>query len=64
MLDKAINSDGTRLVPASILGLIVDLFCFFVQHHSYRIKYYVLRSHMVEKVGSRRLQAVQCGVRC
>ena len=50
MLDKTINSDGTRCVPAPILGLIVDLFCFFVQHHSYRIKYYLLRSHMVGKV--------------
>lgn len=50
MNDKAINSEGTRVAPASILGLIVDLFCFFVQHHSYRVKYYVLRSHMIERV--------------
>ncbi len=51
VLDKSINqTEGTRVVPASILGLLVDLFCFFVQHHSYRIKYYLLRSHMIEKV--------------
>ncbi|KAG1672117.1 hypothetical protein FOA52_001704 [Chlamydomonas sp. UWO 241] len=50
VLDKAINADGTHTAPASILGLVVDLFCFFVQHHSYRVKYYVLRSHMIEKV--------------
>lgn len=49
--DRSINPDeGERFVAATILGLVVDLFCFFVQHHSYRIKYYVLRSHMVEKV--------------
>ena len=49
--DRSINpEDGDRFVAATILGLVVDLFCFFVQHHSYRIKYYVLRSHMVEKV--------------
>ena len=31
VLDKAINTDGTRHVPAPLLALIVDMFCFFVQ---------------------------------
>ncbi|CAL8462717.1 g2250 [Coccomyxa elongata] len=34
----------------SALALIVDLLCFCVQQHSYRIKYYVLRNNVVEKV--------------
>ncbi|GAX85578.1 hypothetical protein CEUSTIGMA_g12993.t1 [Chlamydomonas eustigma] len=50
VLDKTINSDGLRYVPPAVLSLIVDLFCFFVQHHAYRVKYYLLRSHMIEKV--------------
>ena len=39
--------------PASpaTLGIIVELLCFCVQHHSYRIKYYILRNNVVEKVG-------------
>ncbi|KAK9804713.1 hypothetical protein WJX72_001481 [[Myrmecia] bisecta] len=32
------------------LGLIVELLCFCVQHHAYRIKYFVLRNNLVEKV--------------
>ena len=38
-------------VRPSTLGLIVDLLCFCVQHHSFRIKYYTLRNNVVEKVG-------------
>lgn len=37
-------------VPADTLGLIVELLCFCVQHHSYRIKYYILRNNVVDKV--------------
>ena len=32
------------------MGLVVDLLCFCVVSHSYRIKYYVLRNNVVEKV--------------
>ncbi|CAK0784720.1 hypothetical protein CVIRNUC_007924 [Coccomyxa viridis] len=38
-----------RAAP-SALAIIADLLCFCVQHHSYRIKYYVLRNNVVEKV--------------
>lgn len=48
--DKATASTGTRYVPANTLGLIVELLCFCVQHHSYRIKYYTLKHNLVEKV--------------
>lgn len=37
---------------ASTLNLIVELLCFCVKYHSYRIKYYVLRNNVVEKVKS------------
>lgn len=37
-------------MPASTLGLIVELLCFCVQHHQYRVKYYILRSETVSKV--------------
>lgn len=32
------------------VGLVVDLLCFCLVSHSYRIKYYVLRNNVVEKV--------------
>ncbi|KAG2450841.1 hypothetical protein HYH02_004675 [Chlamydomonas schloesseri] len=48
--DQSINSTGTRSVPAATLGLILELMCFCVQNHSYRIRYYTLRKHLVEKV--------------
>lgn len=35
---------------ANTVGLVVDLFCFCLVSHSYRIKYYVLRNNVVEKV--------------
>ena len=41
----------SETVRPSTLGLIVDLLCFCVQHHSFRIKYYTLRNNVVEKVG-------------
>lgn len=37
-------------MPASTLGLIVELLSFCVQNHQYRIKYYILRSETVSKV--------------
>ena len=37
-------------MAASTLGLLVDLLCFCVQHHQYRVKYYILRSDTVGKV--------------
>lgn len=48
--DKTIHREGTRVVAASTLGLVVELFCFFVQHHTFRIKYCALRQQLVEKV--------------
>ena len=41
---------GAPTVAASTLGLLVDLLCFCVQHHQYRVKYYILRSDTVGKV--------------
>jgi len=43
---KPIQPQGS----ASTLNLIVELLCFCVRYHSYRIKYYVLRNNVVEKV--------------
>nr|XP_024382924.1 serine/threonine-protein phosphatase 4 regulatory subunit 3-like isoform X3 [Physcomitrium patens] len=39
-----------RTVAPEILGNICELMCFCVQHHRFRIKYYVMRNHVVEKV--------------
>ncbi|KDD73660.1 hypothetical protein H632_c1955p0, partial [Helicosporidium sp. ATCC 50920] len=36
--------------PAAVLARIVDLLCFCVSHHSYRIKYFILRNAVLEKV--------------
>lgn len=36
-------SSSSSSVPASTIGLIVDLLCFCVQHHQYFAKYHVLR---------------------
>ena len=41
---------GSPMIAASTLGLLVDLLCFCVQHHQYRVKYYILRSDTVGKV--------------
>ena len=38
-------------VPPAVLGLIVELLCFCVVHHSYRIKYYILRNNVLSKAG-------------
>lgn len=48
--DAATNRDGKRHVHSATLGLLVDLLCFCVQNHSYRIKYYTLKNNLVEKV--------------
>jgi hypothetical protein len=40
---KAAGSGGKAEVPASTIGLIVDLLCFCVQHHAFWAKYHVLR---------------------
>jgi len=37
------SSSSSSSVPASTIGLIVDLLCFCVQHHQYFAKYHVLR---------------------
>jgi protein phosphatase-4 regulatory subunit 3 len=36
--------------PPATLALLLDLLCFCVTQHSYRIKYYILRNNVVEKV--------------
>jgi len=46
---EAAGAPGGAAAP-SALGLIVDLLCFCVQHHGFRIKYYVLRNRVVEAV--------------
>ena len=37
-------------VPATTRGLILELLRFCVQHHTYNIKYYILRNNVLEKV--------------
>lgn len=37
------GSSSSKVVPASTIGLIVDLLCFCVQHHAFWAKYHVLR---------------------
>lgn len=37
------GSSKDKVVPASTIGLIVDLLCFCVQHHAFWAKYHVLR---------------------
>ncbi|KAG0630025.1 hypothetical protein M758_1G148600 [Ceratodon purpureus] len=44
------DSDNRSPVSPEILGNICELLCFCVQHHRFRIKYYVMRKHVVEKV--------------
>ena len=55
----------SETVRPSTLGLIVDLLCFCVQHHSFRIKYYTLRNNVVEKVGRNQWQKFsECQCAC
>ncbi|RMZ52255.1 hypothetical protein APUTEX25_001645 [Auxenochlorella protothecoides] len=51
--DTAAGAADTGDAPttsAHTLGLIVELLCYCVTQHSYRIKYYILRNNVVEKV--------------
>ncbi|PSC74221.1 Serine threonine-phosphatase 4 regulatory subunit 3 isoform B [Micractinium conductrix] len=41
---------GEGAPSANTVGLVVDLLCFCVVSHSYRIKYYILKNNVVEKV--------------
>lgn len=47
-VDSSLEKQG--MVTAEILGNICELLCFCVQHHSYRIKHYVMRNQVMEKV--------------
>jgi protein phosphatase-4 regulatory subunit 3 len=47
--DENENKSKPHVTP-EILGNICELLCFCVQHHRFRIKYYVMRKHVVEKV--------------
>lgn len=37
-------------MPASTLGLIVDLMCFLIVNHAYRVKYFTLQNRLIGKV--------------
>lgn len=41
--DASSSKASSKIVPASTIGLIVDLLCFCVQHHAFWAKYHVLR---------------------
>ncbi len=41
---------GVRKVSARTLGVIAELLCFCVQHHGYRVKFYILKNNVVCKV--------------
>eukprot|EP00850_Spirogloea_muscicola_P004834 SM000021S06467 [mRNA] locus=s21:492698:499669:+ [translate_table: standard] len=49
LLNAITNPTSPPLVP-EIVGNIIELLNFCVQHHSFRIKNYVLRKNLVEKV--------------
>ncbi|KFM26862.1 Serine/threonine-protein phosphatase 4 regulatory subunit 3 [Auxenochlorella protothecoides] len=46
----AADTGDAPTTSAHTLGLIVELLCYCVTQHSYRIKYYILRNNVVEKV--------------
>ncbi|MEW5311181.1 MAG: hypothetical protein WDW38_002917 [Sanguina aurantia] len=48
--DSSICDVGTRVVAATTLSLVVELMCFCVQSHTYRIKYLALRANAMQKV--------------
>lgn len=50
--DNVPDGDGTseQYVPAWSLTKIIDLLIFLVQNHTFRIKYYMLRNHMLQHV--------------
>lgn len=45
------GADAPAAPAPNTVGLLVDLLCFCVVSHSYRIKYWILRNNVVEKVG-------------
>eukprot|EP00250_Pteridium_aquilinum_P011113 c19843_g1_i1 orf=845-3544(-) len=47
-IEASLDRQGS--VSAEILGNVCELLCFCVQHHSYRIKHYVMRNQVMEKV--------------
>eukprot|EP00887_Chlorella_sp_A99_P007007 scaffold2.g7007.t1 len=47
---SAERTDDASALSAPTLGLLLDLLCFCVRHHTYRIKYYILKNNVVEKV--------------
>eukprot|EP00850_Spirogloea_muscicola_P001565 SM000006S19330 [mRNA] locus=s6:66143:73073:- [translate_table: standard] len=50
LLLNAITNPTSPLLVPEIVGNIIELLKFCVQHHSFRIKNYVLRKNLVEKV--------------
>ena len=48
--NAAERPDDPEAVSAATIAHIVDLLCFCVTQHSYRIKYYVLRTDVMQKV--------------
>jgi len=48
--DVAGDDQGTDVVPPWALTKMIDLLIYCVQNHQYRIKYYVLRNHIVQHV--------------
>jgi protein phosphatase-4 regulatory subunit 3 len=44
------TSPATTCAKPGTLMLVLDLLCYCVTQHSYRIKYYILRNNVVEKV--------------
>lgn len=44
------SSPATTSAKPGTLMLVLDLLCYCVTQHSYRIKYYILRNNVVEKV--------------
>lgn len=50
LVEAAEKPSSPSSIPPSTVALIVELLCFCVTAHSYRIKYYILRNNVVEKV--------------
>lgn len=44
------SGEQQQHLPASTIIIILELLCYCVTQHSYRIKYYILRNNIVEKV--------------
>ncbi|KAJ7545388.1 hypothetical protein O6H91_09G117300 [Diphasiastrum complanatum] len=50
MLTSLQSGKKTSVVSPEILGHLCELICFCVKHHGFRIKYYVIRNNLVEKI--------------